>query len=163
MDNSEPPASDAASDLASKVRRGRPPRARQETHEPDREPKGRAQRIPLGVQKLKLQAAKRSGFVRRWVNDNGARVQQALQGGYEYVKGPDGQNISQIVGSKDGGGPLHGFLMEIREDWYTEDQATKQEHVNATENQIRRGELVGKVGQDGVYVPKQGISIKRAG
>lgn len=163
MTNSDPSTADSPSDLASKVRRGRPPRVRAETHEPERTPQGRAKRIPLGVQTLKLQAAQRPGFVRRWVNDNGSRIQQALQGGYEYVKDDAGQNISQIVGSKEGGGALFGFLMEIREEWYAEDQATKQELVNATEKQIQRGELVGKVGSEGVYIPKQGISIKRAG
>lgn len=162
-----------ATGLAERVRRGRPPRttAPTQSHEPVREPQqGRAKRVPLGVQRLKLQASQRPGFVRRWVNDDGARTQMALQGGYEFVRldgqattTDPGQAVSQIVGKTEGGTPLRAYLMEIREEWYAEDQATKQESIDATEKQIRRGELVGKVGQDGVYVPSQGISIKRAG
>lgn len=94
----------------------------------------------------------------------------ALQGGYEFVRKDGkastsdmGEAFSQIVGKTEGGTPLRAYLMEIREDWFNEDQATKQESIDATEKQIRRGELVGKVGQDGVYIPNQGISIKRAG
>lgn len=94
----------------------------------------------------------------------------ALQAGYEFVRIDGqaattdmGQSISQVVGSKEGGASLRAYLMEIREEWYNEDQATKQESINATEKQIRRGELVGKVGQDGVYVPSRGIKVTRAG
>lgn len=170
MSDNAPDASKTETGLADKVRRGRPPKVRQETHEPVREPEGRAKRTPLGVQRLKLKASERPGFVRRWINDNGSRVQQALQGGYEFVR-KDGQasttdmgeSISLIVGRTEAGTPMRGYLMEIRQEWYQEDQATKNELINATEEQIQRGELVGKVGQDGVYIPSRGISIKRAG
>lgn len=157
--------------LADRIKRGRPPtKVREEAHEPEREPRGRAQRVPLGIQRLKLQSSQRPGFVRRWVNDDGARIQMAQQGGYEFVRKDGkatttdaGEAVSQIGGKSEGGVPMRIYLMEIREDWYQDDQATKQESIDATEKQIRRGELVGKVGQDGVYIPSQGISIKRAG
>lgn len=173
MTSSDPlaPSQVKETGLADRIKRGRPPaKTREATHEPQREPAGRAKRTPLGVQRLKLQASQRPGFVRRWINDDGSRTQAALQGGYEFVR-KDGQAsttdigeaVSQIVGKAESGNPMRAYLMEIREDWFTEDQATKQELINATEKQIRRGELVGKVGQDGVYLPSQGISIKRAG
>lgn len=157
-----------SSGLADKVRRGRPPRVRQETHEPEREPQGRAKRIPLGSQRLKLLASTRAGFVRRWINDNNSRVQMALQAGYEFVRRDGGatttdmgESVSQIVGTKEGGAPQTAYLMEIREEWHQEDQAIKQSDIDAKEHQIRRGELVGKVGQDGVYLPSRGIKVKR--
>lgn len=138
-----------------------PSRARPDTHEPQREPEGRAKRIPLGVQRLKLTASIRKGFVRRWINDDGSRVAAALQGGYEFVRreGADatstdpGDQVSQVVGRLEGGAPLRAYLMEIREEWFKEDQTAKQLDVDKRENQIKRGELEGKVGVDGVYVP----------
>ena len=42
--------------------------------------------------------------------------------------------------------------MEIRKDWYDEDQATKQASIDATESLIKRGALVQKPGEDGAYV-----------
>ncbi len=152
--------------LAAQVRRGRP---RKETSQPEREPEGRAKRIPLGSFQQKLQANNRPGFVRRWINDDRQRLQLALQAGYDFVlhddkakSSDDGGRISQIVGSKDGGGALRAYLMEIREEWYWEDQADKQQKIDATENLIRRGELTQKVGTDESYIPSRGIKIKRA-
>jgi hypothetical protein len=161
--------SDMDSGLAASVRRGRPPKARAETSGPDRKDTGRAERVPLGSFRQKLQANNREGFVRRWINDDRQRLQLAQQAGYDFVlhdevakSTDDGGKISQIVGSKDGGGALRAYLMEIREDWYWDDQAEKQKRIDATEGLIRRGELTQKVGQDGSYIPSQGITIKRA-
>lgn len=162
-------AHEAAQDLATRVRRGRPPKDRSEASGPEREPQGRAERVPLGSKQPKLKASNRPGFVRRWINDDKGRIQQALQGGYEFVR-KDGEArktdnmaevISQVVGAKDGGGPLTAYLMEIRAEWYAEDQATKGKELDAIEDQLRRGSVQGgaTVGQDGFY--SRGIKIKR--
>ena len=139
--------------------------AREQTRE--RPQTERAQRVPLGSARQKLLAGTRPGYVRHWFNDVGGRIPAALQAGYEFVRKDGeatttdmGEAISQVVGTKEGGGGLTAYLMEIREDWYREDQAKKQEAVDAVEATIRRGELIGQVGQDGRYLPKAGISIK---
>lgn len=144
--------------LAAQVRRGRPPRVREESHEPVREPQGRSARVPLGVRKQKLIAEPRPGYVPRWINDDGDRIQQAIQGGWDFVlKDKEatsddlGNRISRIVGSKSSGGALTAYLMEIREDWFRADQIAKQEKINATESLIKRGELGQKPGVDGAY------------
>src|SRR5262245_5850626 len=76
----------------------------------------RSERIPLGIQKLKLHAKPRPGYVQRWINDDGARVQLAQQGGYTFVSRHSddpqadstdiGDGISQIVGKTEGGVPM---------------------------------------------------------
>lgn len=151
--------------LAPRIRRDRT----REANAVDREPEGRAKRVPLGIQQAKLSASQREGYVRRWVNDDRNRVQAALGAGYQFVaidvlaKSEDaGNRVSQIVGTKEGGHPLVAYLMEIPEAWYKEDQQAKSQQVDDTEGLIRRGELTQKVGTDGSYVPTQGISIKRA-
>lgn len=155
--------------LAAQVRRGRPPRAREESHGPKREPEGRGARVPLGVRKQKLIADTRDGYVGRWINDDGDRIQQAIQGGWDFVLRDKlatsddlGNRINRVVGSKSSGGSLTAYLMEIREDWYAADQAEKQEKINATESLIKRGELRQKIGTDGEYVPSRGIKFSRA-
>lgn len=141
--------------------RGRPRRAREETHEPVREPNGRAERIPLGRHRQKLLSSSRPGFMRRWINDKNARILQAQQGGWSFVRkdgstaatSDPGDGISQIVGNKEGGEPMRAFLMEIRKEWWDADQAEKQNKIDETETQIRRGkDEFGEPGKDGRYV-----------
>jgi len=129
----------------------------------------RRKRVPLGVPVSKLATSQRSGYHRHWINDNGARVQQAEQAGYEFVvsevlsgtaqKGL-GTKVSQIVGTKEDGSPLTAFLMEIKQEWYDEDQSAMQAEVDKVDMSIRTGNVNGTVGEDGRYVPKEGIKIK---
>lgn len=129
---------------------------------------GRRQRIPLGTPQLKLSAPKRPGFVRRWVNDDGARLQLAQDAGYAFAESehPSGSNaepgtrVSRVVGSKEDGSPLKAYLMEQREEWYAEDQATKQAEIDKTEQQIKAGNIDGK-SADGRYIPPQGIKVEQ--
>ena len=126
-----------------------------------REPTGRAERVPLGSHRQKLVSNARPGFVRRWVNDKGARIQYALQGGYEFVSKSGstatttdpGDGVSQIVGTKEGGDSMRAYLMEIRKEWFDEDQAAKRKRVDEVEAQINRGkDDHGEVGKDGRYM-----------
>ncbi len=140
------------------------PRGRQSNHGPNREPKGRAERIPLGAPQLKLATQKIPGFVSRWINDKGSRVQQALQGGYYFVEKGDtvarttdlGDScISQIVGTKESGEPMSAYLMKIPEKWHREDQAAKKGRRDEIVAQIEGGtDEKGGPGQDGRYLPK---------
>lgn len=130
-------------------RRGRPPKdgPDREAREPRNELRtgqGRRARIPLGTPQSKLQASVPKGMVGRWVNDVGGRIQQALNAGYEFINdaGTTGSRESgrvQIVGVREDGSPMHGYLMAIPEGWHKEDQARKQEPLERFEAEIRRG------------------------
>jgi len=136
---------------------------------------GRKERIPFGGARLKLSVASKEGKVRRWVNDVGGRCQLAGEGGYEFVNddglkigdtdvGSGNQSldsrVSRIVGTQADGSPLVAFLMEIDEEFYKEDQEEKQKKIDLIDAQIQRGNIQGQVGQDGRYIPKEGISYK---
>ncbi len=115
-----------------------------EKKSPGRPPK-RPKRIPLGTRNV-LTAPKRPGYVRRFVNDVPGRIQQFEAAGYSVVKenitvgdpkiGKDldpGSPVSLSVG-----GGTKAVLMEIREDWYTEDQKAKQDKILMAENDMKR-------------------------
>jgi hypothetical protein len=104
-------------------------------------------RIPLHESR-RLRFPKREGFHRRVFNDDKKkdRIQKALNAGYTFVtedvEGRDpragdasriGANTSQHVG--DG---MTGFLMEIPQELYDEDQRSKQQKIDMQEAAIRR-------------------------
>lgn len=164
MSTETPVADDATPEKRGPGRpRGSSPklRGRETSHEISREPKGRAERIPLGSHRQKLIADVRPGFVRRWINDKGARIQYALQGGWEFVSRDkttatttdQGQGVSQVTGTREGGDSMRSYLMEISKEWYDEDQAAKQKRIDDVESQIKRGkDQHGEVGKDGRYM-----------
>lgn len=129
----------------------------------------RKERTPLGGLRTKLQAPERKGYVRRWFNDEPGRLSDAEAAGYEFVSEPvqagdpdvtnvldPGSRISKTV-SREG---RKAYLMEIREDWYNEDQAAKEARLKETDDAIRKGSLQGSPGQDGRYVPTNGIKYQ---
>jgi len=133
------------------------------------EPRQRLKRIPLGVPVSKLAIKKRDGYHRHWMNDNGARIQQAEQAGYQFVEKESlsgtaqkglGTKVSQIVGTKEDGTPLTAYLMEIKQEWYDEDQSLMQAEVDKVDEAIKTGNVSGTVGEDGRYIPKEGIKVK---
>ncbi|MDE2099602.1 MAG: hypothetical protein KGL39_20285 [Patescibacteria group bacterium] len=126
---------------------------------PVTENRQRPSRKPFGSLELKLAYPPRAGFHRHWFNDVPGRIERALEAGYEHVKDASGKNVNKVVGTAEGGGALHGFLMEIPEEWFKADMAAQQKIVDDREQAMRRGELESQEG-DGRYVPKQGISIK---
>lgn len=90
-------------------------------------------------------------YVYRWVNDNDRRLQNAQEGGYEFVEKADrddhagaddvanenagvGSAISKIV-NRDG---TKAYLMRIKKEWYEEDQREKQKIPDQIEAQIMR-------------------------
>lgn len=119
----------------------------------------RPKRKPFGTLEQKMNYPARPGYHRHWFNDVPGRIERAGEAGYAHVKDNEGKNVSMIVGTAPSGGPLHGFLMEIPEEWYKEDMAAQQKQVDAKEDAMRRGALESQEG-DGRYVPAQGISIK---
>jgi hypothetical protein len=143
--------------------------------EKKRNPTGRKARVPLGTHRAKMVV---EGFkippdkIGRWVVDQPGRLAQAEAGGYVFVEdpmakvgeGPENNRdrlstkIRMVSGTKEGGVPLHSYLMLINKDWYEEDQRTKQAEIDKTDEAIRSGNIQGKVGEDGRYIPDGGIT-----
>lgn len=134
-----------------------------------RDESGRNTRVPLGVSRTKLAVPARKGFVRRWVNDAEGRLQQAGQGGYQYVEDAslqigdqdiDNQNrdlgarVSRVVDKTTG---QKAYLMEIKEEFYKEDQEAKMVTIDETDQAIKNGKLNDSEKR---YVPKDGIKIE---
>ena len=115
-------------------------------------------RKPFGTMEQTMAYPKREGYHRHWFNDVRDRISRAQEAGYEHVKDNAGKNVQMVVGTAEGGGAMHAFLMEIPQDWYDEDMRAQQDLVNEREAQIKRGESDRQAG-DGRYVPAQGIKI----
>lgn len=120
----------------------------------------RATRRPIGTGDV-LTAAKREGYVRRYVNDQDGRVERFLEAGYQIVIEPDADTSADKAGKptllgtnvrKSVGGGRHAVLMEIKEEFYNEDQEAKQEQVDALENAMEPNAGEGQFGK---------VSIKR--
>lgn len=104
-------------------------------------------RIPLGSRNV-LMAPKKAGFVRRFVNDTGDRIQAFKDAGWNTVD--DGSTSGDVkigrptsVGSLTNphvGSGQRAILMEIPEEIYEEDRAKSQAKITEVENQIRRKE-----------------------
>jgi hypothetical protein len=131
----------------------------------------RKKRVPLGVPRLRLQVNARSGYKRRWINDKGGRLTQAMEGGYSLVA-RDGaefteedaanrnESLNDAMSKTVNSDGTKAYLMEIPISWHTADQAEKAKNINETENGLRVGaDTHGKPGADGRYVPEEGIKI----
>lgn len=131
----------------------------------------RTRRTPLGSPQAKLGGKEfiSPGCVGRWINDRAGRLVQAKQAGYTHVEEKDGtrgrgKSIKRIVGTHPNGEPMHAYLMEIKKEFYDEDQAAKLQPVDEIEAAIRSGVPRGEVGNSDAqrfYVPSEGISIRR--
>jgi hypothetical protein len=143
-----------------------PGRPRKEA-DTDTAPNSRRERVPLNAMRQKLQAPGRKGFVRRYVNDVGGRLQDFQQAGYQFVEDPEiytdgtGSRVSRRAGVQDNGKAMHAYLMEQTQENYDEDQMAKRIELDKTDDSIRNGNMAGQVGQDGRYIPSQGITLKR--
>lgn len=106
--------------------------------------------------------------------DTGSRVQEALDGGWEFVapteiggvsenvvsrNGDLGERIRYLVNPRTGEGTdKFGYLMKIRQEWYEEDQAELQAKNSRIDAAIRKGKITGE--NPSFYVPQGGISVK---
>jgi hypothetical protein len=92
----------------------------------------RRRRASVGGHALKLSAPTREGVTRRWVNDDGNRIAEARELGYDFVSetgiqtADPGSHISRLVGTKANGEPLHAHLMETPNELYAEGVAEKE-------------------------------------
>jgi len=132
------------------------------------------QRVPFGGRRQKLQlseedakALDEAGWKPRWVNNKDGRIQQALAGGYEYVKKSEAPSIGQfsltgnksqngkvsMIVSKGEGQPLESFLMKIKKEYYFEDKAAKARRNDELDGSLISGQPGGNVVEN-QYVPK---------
>lgn len=117
------------------------------------------------------------GFHLHIFNDDGARIEEAISVGWEFVT-PDevgkttphvvsrntdlGDKVRFLVGKQEGGGPLYAYLMKIKEEWWQEDQGLIQARNDLIDEAIRTGKdpKDGKM-PEGFYVGKEGIRMTR--
>ena len=87
------------------------------------------------------------GFVYRVVNDVGDRIEQLKAIGYEIVEDSAVQVGDRRIANptKEGspvkvsvGGGIQGYVMRIKQDWYDEDKAKKDAHVDSIEKGLVR-------------------------
>ena len=124
----------------------------------DREIQTRKRR-PMSIPMRKLEFPERPGFHRHIINDVGGRLQQALDGGYTFVDKNDvqlnevgvtpgnadlGSRVSTPVGTDEHGKAIFGYLMEIPQEWFDEDQKV----IHDRNDQVDKAILGGKIGVD---------------
>lgn len=112
-------------------------------------------RLPFGSAQQRLDYPRREGYYRHWFNDTPGRLARALAAGYKHVLDNDGKVVHRPVGTNGpGGGLLSGYLMEIPVEWWNNDMIAQQKKLDQIDADIRRGNIQGKVGEDGRYVPE---------
>ncbi len=107
----------------------------------------RAKRKPMSGRQLKMQATPPSGFSGRWFNDEGSRLQQAIDAGWLFTD----KSTKGVLASSDDPGtrvrilvnrkrsePVYAYFMVIEQELYQEDQAAKAASVKETVKQIER-------------------------
>ena len=110
--------------------------------------KDKVARVPFGGPRLKLQLSpqdrsrfKKRGMVPYWFNDSAGRIERALGAGYNFVDPVHAGSLGQGALHQDGKDPESGvrvsqvvnrdpleraYLMEIKEEYYKEDQEAKE-------------------------------------
>ncbi len=107
----------------------------------------RTQRTPLANRSVLGIKGKEPGYVYRIVNDTGDRVASFQERGYEIVTDSSITIGDRRVGkaSADGspvqvavGNGIDGYLMRIKEEYYKEDQAYKEQKLSELEQSMRK-------------------------
>lgn len=115
----------------------------------------RPKRAPIGAKNILAVSNKQEDREYRFVNDKDGRVQLFEQNGWVVEKAEDHQigdrrvNTAATTGSAArvsvGQGDF-SVLMSIQKDWFAEDQAEKQQRVDASEQTIKQEALKGHKG-----------------
>ena len=109
-------------------------------------PTNRPQRTPLQNRSVLGVRGKEPGYNYRVVNDVGDRIESFQARGYEIVEDQTVQigDRRVAVPSKEGspvqvsvGGGTKGYLMRIKDEWYKEDQATKEAELKELEKSMK--------------------------
>jgi hypothetical protein len=120
----------------------------------------RPKRTPVSGRN-KLTAPTRKGYKRRFVNDEEDRIKVFEEGGWQIVRGdvPVGdKSVSRenTMGSpvmKHVGSGKNAYLMEIKKEWYDEDQDAKQAKIQQTVNEMVKRREDGQYGNIEVTDP----------
>lgn len=111
-------------------------------------------RRPMSIPMRKMELPEIPGFHVHWINDYPGRLEQAQDGGYEFVDRAEvrlndrgvsptdsdlGSRVSMVVGANADGTPLRAYAMKIKQEWYDEDQATIAARNDQIDHAIRRG------------------------
>lgn len=115
-------------------------------------------RVPFGTHTQKLELPPREGFHRHWFNDRPNRIAQAEAAAYSFVLDSAGKPTSRVVGTREGGGAMLAYAMEIPKEYFDEDFANSQKRDDAIEAEIRGGKVAAKPDSNR-YVPTDGIKI----
>lgn len=108
---------------------------------PDR---SKATRVPLGQRNRLTYNNLEPGWNYRVITDKNDRLRLAQEGGYDFVLSKDKLGDDRVataspmdsrVSTPVGGGST-GYLMRIKDEWFAEDQASKEAHLKKTEEQI---------------------------
>jgi len=124
----------------------------------------RVKRQPFGAHRSNLQVEDEiKGYQLYWFNDADGRPARAERAGYVYVTPEEvplftagrqgvGSEVSEVVtrGNKE---PMRAVLMKIKDDWYKEDQLSKEALNAQVDEALRQGQPGGNV-VDNQYVPK---------
>lgn len=117
---------------------------------------GRPRRA-FGSQTQYLDNTQRPGYHRHWFNDSPGRIQMAKEAGYNHVMDRDGKPMARVVGTREGGGEITAYRMEIPVEWFDQDKALIHQRVDEIEAQMQRGTAL----KDGQYQPDNGAGRPR--
>ena len=121
----------------------------------NKEIEGRPVRKPVSQVRV-LSAPTRKGYVRRFVNDVPDRIRIFTEGGWTPVieEGISTADSARLAESPMGsiykrhvGNNVSAILMEIKEEFYKEDQAAKMEKLKADEKSILTNRTDGQYGE----------------
>lgn len=120
-------------------------------------PERRVRRTPIsGHRNVLTVVGKEAGYQYRFVNDAGDRVESFKEDGWEVVPAKDVRIGDKRVGAPTTTGSAaeasvgqgqKAVLMRIKQEWYDEDQAAKQAHVQQTEEAMKEKALDGTYGK----------------
>ena len=120
----------------------------------------RETRVGFGDHETRLGYEQRPGFMRRWFNDtSNGHVEKAKKRGWELVMDADGKPVNLPAGTREEGGKLSTYLMEIPLEIYQEDQDRKQEKQDDIDQAIYDGSYQEEKG-DNRYVPSNTTKIR---
>ena len=111
-------------------------------------PEGRVTRIPVGARQILQVRDRDPNFHYRIVNDikNGSRIQQFKDAGYEFVDSVDTKTgrvdqASDMGSNKtfDVGKGWKAYVMRIPMEFYEQDQAAKQAHLDSLDDALYEG------------------------
>lgn len=120
-------------------------------------------RVPMSVPVQRLEAPEIPGYHLHWFINTPARIQRALDGGYEFVDSKElkinnvslggdsalsgntdmGSRVSVVSGQEAGmdGQPSRLVLMKIKQEWYEEDQKLVEKRNDDVAAALRGGHL----------------------